>query len=540
MNTCPFCKERFEYKDILFFASRQNLGVVRNNAAAPRSGMGLAGQDLGGRRSSLGLKNVEIGDRRSGGRMPAQAEEAQESIEKAPETAEAPEHSWMGKWARDEKYEDYRRTFWKSEASRAEERFIVRWDAEAAKPGTASVDIWNDDERKEYPMVVRLCGKDAADAGNTAPGGLVDKAMCPHCHCAIPTDYLAIPDENCHSVALIGYPSTGKTAYKLAIMDELVKNFKARFRMCQSVEVFADSVKFLKSEEGNFANGQAETTDANATVFPMIFAIRQRDSSHLITLYDLPGEAYRPQHSIQLAAHAGIQSVDAAIMLVDAGQLYEHARAAKLTVEVVDESGRVVDTKETDITYPELNTDITAPLEHLRKYRIGSSIEHMALVVTKADLLIGKYGTYFGENNPVYLKMLEICHSDESKEHEGKVNRVILNKIDAQTMKAIQEVPAYEKRDIKGEICDMLYGETLKPGNIKSFVVSTLRRPDANATSFVVSDESNYTRHRVLEPMLYLMANWGMVPVATELPPAPGPEPEPEKRKGLFGRLFGR
>ena len=528
MNTCPFCKNKFEYKDLLFFASRQNLGAAR--AVSSRS------RDIGGRADN-GMGGF------SGGRRPARVDaiKQQEAVQQVEETVSA-EASWLGRWAKDDKYEEYRSTFWKADSGRAEERYIVRWDAENCEHGVAQVHTWNNDVSKEYPIVVKLSGKDAAAAGTSAPGGLMDKAMCPNCHCSSPTAFLEIEEKNCHSVALIGYPATGKTAYKLALMDEFVRKLRQKFRLCQGVEIFADSEKFLNIEDKNFENGGAETTDANATVFPMIVAVKQKNASHLITIYDLPGEAYRPQHSLALAAHTGIQTVDAAILLVDASQLYEGARAEKLEVEVRNENNEV-ELREASIDYPDYNTDITAPLEYLERYRIGQNIKNMALVVTKADLLIGKFGKCFGED-PTFLHQLKINHSDESKDHSQAVCLPILQQVDKQTMSAIDEVDMYKGREIKKEICDMVYGETLRPENINAFVISTLRRPDNNDTRFVVCDHAQYNRHRIVEPMLYFMAKWGMVPVTNAMPAmataAVAEETHEEEEKKRGWHIFGR
>lgn len=526
MNTCPFCKNSFEYKDLLFFASRQNVGAARN-------------ADVRGK--GYNKKDMNMGEF-SGGRRAAREDALkQEAAAQNAEQAEPAEKSFIGHWGRDDQYEAYRSTFWKAEAERAEERYIVRWSEEKSEPGVAEVRTWNNDSKKEFPIVVKLSGKDTADTGTSAPGGLMDKAMCPHCHCAIPTSFLEIDDANCHSVALIGYPASGKTAFKLAIMDEFVRKLKQKFRLCQSVEIFADSEKFLDIEEKSFVGGNAESTAANACVFPMIVAIRQKEASHLITIYDLPGEAYRPAHSLALAAHMGIQTVDAAILLVDASQLYGAARADTMEVEVMNEKNEI-ELKEAHVDYPDSNTDITAPLEYLEKYRIGQNIRHMAMVVTKGDLLIGKCGKCFGED-PTLLKMLDICRSDESEAHTGAVSLPVLRQVDMQTMRAIGEVELYGGRDIKREICDMIYGDTLKPENISAFVVSTLRRPDNNDVRFVFIDDSGYNRHRIMEPMLYFMAKWGMVPSVNELKPRPigGTEredEEPKEKKRRF-RLFG-
>ena len=65
MNICPFCKERFEYKDLLFFATRENAGVGRK---ASRGSSGMAGGMGGmGGMGSLGGMGGGFGGRRGGG-----------------------------------------------------------------------------------------------------------------------------------------------------------------------------------------------------------------------------------------------------------------------------------------------------------------------------------------------------------------------------------------------------------------------------------------------------------------------------------------
>ena len=113
----------------------------------------------------------------------------------------------------------------------------------------------------------------------------------------------------------------------------------------------------------------------------------------------------------------------------------------------------------------------------------------------------------------------------------------VINKVDNEVMAAINEAPLYTRRpNIKQEICGKFSGNSLKPENVKAFTISTLCRPDSDSTDFIVCDNAGYTRHRVLEPMLYFMAKWGMVNIAVDNIV----EPDPESKPSIWDRIFRR
>ena len=325
-------------------------------------------------------------------------------------------------------------------------------------------------------------------------------------------------------------------------MNEMVSKLTSKFRLCTDVTVCADSKVFMATEMKDFANGEAESTDKDATVFPMIFAIEQGNTSYLITVYDLPGEAYSDDESksIKLAKHEGIRTVDGAILMVDACQLYQSAMVKTINAEVIDDTDPEKKTviKQVEVTYAKHDDDIVAPLKYMSTYQIGANLQHLAIVVTKADLLIGKHGKAFGADSAAVLGSQYICKSDESEQHFENVSMRVINKVDNEVMAAINEAPLYTRRpDIKQEICGKFSGNSLRPENVKAFTISTLCRPDSGSTDFLVCDNAGYTRHRVLEPMLYFMARWGMVNIAVD---NVVPEPEPDPKPGIFARLFGR
>ncbi len=526
MNKCPFCKKEIKLEEILFFASRESGGHTGHSVREKQRD----DEDFStSKKTRRGMKSAAV--------EPAEIEEDVQQTEAAQQEAE----SFIGKWAVDEINKNYLADFLNAGEIKDKNRFIVHWSDKEAVRGVGKAILYGNN--KLLPTAVELCEEDAAIAGARR----LTLAMCPHCHCPIPAKYMETPEENCHAIRLIGYPASGKTQYKLAVREEMIRNLSVRYQLCQQVEMFGASDDFLINEEENFKDGKAESTAKDQVVFPMVFAIRKKNNvSHLVTIYDLPGEAFRPGNGGVLVDNQANGDADAALLMVDAAQLYDNVRNEKILVVSKDgEHNEEFDSVEENVT-------ILEPLKNLEEFDFGKNVEYLALVVTKADLLLGKFGNCFGENNPVTLKQLRICQSDEFNDHKKSVRAQVMNQVDMETMRAIRETEIYaDHEDLKQEICDYLGDTKLKKENIRAFTVSTLRRPNSMNTDFVVCDDSGYTRHRILEPILYLLARWNVVDCEggdnwgagsngdAPIQEGQSPKKDEEKKRGFFGRLFG-
>ena len=523
MNKCPICGKKLEFEDVLFFGTRNAMGsggAKRQPSRTPKVGP-AAGSP---RNMSFGSSNVIIFGAST---APKQKEEpvVESPVEEAPQ---ADSEIRFGQWAEDAIHRKFMKNsgFWHgdedSDNGKKTERFIVRWNANECKPGTAKACIMAKDAN--VPTTVTLCEEDLAVYGKQT--NTLTQAMCPHCHCSIDPTYFSIPDKNCHTITLIGYPSCGKTEFKLALVQELAKLGDMGLELCDRVELTIDSKKMTDRELINFMNGDAEATDPDKLVFPVVFMVTNKldDSMHLITLCDMPGEFYRnvlDGMREKLASNESLKNCDAAILMIDAAQLFPHVRYDKKTVLNEHESGPTERITVESQYVPFENGEppyITDPMTYFDTYQVCKNIQHMSLVVTKGDLLIGKVGRGIadrGEKDPL-LKQMKICQSDESRDHKSQVSVRVLNQVDEETMRAIRKSATYrDKSGIKEAICRKIKGE-LTAKDIRAFVISTLRRPSPEVPEFVVADNSQYPRHRILEPLLYLLAEWGAVPKTNE------------------------
>lgn len=542
MHCCPYCREPFEFKDLLFFISRNTYNANENPDVDLASSTRPTDTDT----FANSMNNpMDFSDA------------PQEETENAAEAAEDRDH--IGQWAEDTVYMSTRGKFWKAETI-TEDRFVVRWDPQTASPGTARATLMHTSGL--YPTAVELCEEDQEKAGWT---GSISQAMCPHCHFELPTNYLWVPDENCHSIALIGYPSSGKTQYKVSLVEELGK-LRGVYNLVRRAEVLKDSKDFAKLEGGN--DGVIESTHANAVVLPMIFAIERDDKVFLITLYDLPGEVYTEQQEFEghLIDHKGLRGADGAILMIDPVQLYSELEGRTVLMigsprqDPEPEGVAEMDNKEKTIKikYVDPETDILAPLDKMKRFGIGENLKCLSIVLAKVDVLMaGNCCKYF--QGP-FLRQLKMCHSREYDDwhspenpgvhegHFGRVKKAIINQVDMEVMRVIDLNPIYNYRNIKQEICDEFSGNSLEAKNIRAFTISTLRRiaPDTpEDVRFMITPQTRLPRHRILEPLLYLMARWGVVqsdsddwgegaqnPFPVE---KPNPDGEgPKKKKGLL------
>ncbi len=555
MNRCPICGKEFAFEDVLFFGTRSAAGT---KTAKTQLGNAMRMNASKGMSMSFDMNGGGF----FGGKTPAKppVEQKVEEPEVAVET-ESESDMRMAEWAEDAIHAQFMKDsgFWHGEdeasAGKKTERFIVHWSLEKCEKGIAKASIMTDNAK--VPTTVTLCEEDQAKYGK---GSLLTEAMCPNCHCSIDPTYFSIPDKNCHIVSLIGYPSCGKTEFKLAVVEELAK-LEDIFELCDTVELTIDSKKMTNSEGEAFKDGEAEATNPEKLVFPVVFMLKNKkdDSMHLVTLCDMPGEFYRDAidgMKEKLAANESLKECDAAILMLGASQLFsivEHDQKKVIIEDRGTGESKIVNVPSQYVPKENGKTPyITDPLKFFDKYQVCKNVKYLSLVVTKGDLLIGQEGRGIapgGSNDPL-LKQLKICKSDESEDHKAQVNVQTINQVDIETMRSIRKSATYEnKNEIKSEICKKIKGE-LKPENIRAFVISTLRRPDPQKVEFYVVDNSEYPRHRILEPLLYLLAQWGAVP-RTNIAWGPGsngnpspdemqPEPEEEGKRSIWRRIFGK
>lgn len=515
MNRCPICGKEFAFEDVLFFGTRNAMGSksMKKPGVATRVDT----------QKSAGMTFAMSGGGFFGAPLTAKPQVEQKTEPEVVPEAEHKSDLCIAEWAEDAIHAKFMKDsgFWHGEdeasVGKKTERFIVHWSMEKCEKGIAKASIMA--KNANVPTTVTLSDEDCAKYGK---GSLLTDAMCPHCHCAIDPTYFSIPNQNCHIISLIGYPSCGKTEFKLALVEELSK-LEDVFELCDSVELTVDSKKMTNSEGEAFKDGEAEATDPEKLVFPVVFMVKNKedDSMHLISLCDMPGEFYRDYldgMKEKLAANESLKKCDAAIMMIGASQLFPIVEHDRKTVRV--ENTQTGESKDVlvDVQYvPKENGKtpyITDPMKNFDKYEVCKEVKYLALVVTKGDLLIGKVGRGIadrGGNDPL-LRQMKICKSDESSDHKSQVNVHVINQVDIETMRSIRKSATYvNKNAIKDEICKKVKGE-LKPENIRAFVISTLRRPNPEKAEFYVMDNSAYPRHRILEPLLFLLAEWGAVP----------------------------
>ena len=149
MHSCPFCKANFEYKDILFYMTREM------TAGSQGSTMGV--QRFDGAGGSIFDMSLDMNPAVGFGDVAAAADSE-------PQKEENPEKT--GVWAPDNVYYENRARFSTGGGSN-EERFIVHWDTENAGPGMAKAVLWHDEAAKDFPLTVELCEADQASAGST-------------------------------------------------------------------------------------------------------------------------------------------------------------------------------------------------------------------------------------------------------------------------------------------------------------------------------------------------------------------------------------
>jgi len=545
MKICPFCGKSFEYKDLLFFGEMKASGgsaYVQDDQ----------NQSVTATMSTDMFNMFNFDDVSS---VPSM-EEAQE------ETAAAADDIY-GVWRDDDVYNEYIKRYHGSKDIR-KSRFAVRWSADEASHGIGKVSRWLDPNTKQIPFAIALCDEDMKKYAKDAEIRTLTRIMCPSCHCEIKVQYLGAPEANCHTAVLVGGKRCGKTQYRIAMMQNLRRFLATEYGLCDKIELFSASNEFYKVEEEEFRGAYMPGATPIKLLFPLVFEVcpvHNRDDRRYVSLYDLPGEVFGSEEENEDAAgnadaisflmeNQGIAQADSALFIIDAAQLHSaiHEKYKTETIPIPEQnvpaqeeaayteyaeemyggeeenSGENAEEQRKGLTvqfYKEQN--ITIPLQALQDAGVNNNIKRIAVIVSKADLLFEVPSSKFNTSRDTMPACKhDDCHTDGIMQgHKGGVYIPCINQVSNNVIEEIiqsqnggsEAILVQQKNSLKE---DIRHRVGIRPENveddIKFFAVSTFEYKPEEA-KYIPCVEASMNRHRILEPVLYLLAKWKVVPI---------------------------
>jgi hypothetical protein len=398
---------------------------------------------------------------------------------------------------------------------------IVPKATENIRDGYGEVTFW-ENEKLRIPSAIRKYKDHKA---------CIDK-VCPHCHCSIPDNFLGVPEEQIQSVAFAGGTSAGKTQFMVAVLQDL--DIMLDRLGYGKVDIAAESKVFFEILNQQFIkNGRPDATPGDKPLFPMIIQVTPTFTGMLgkmttVIFYDIPGE-YANNPRIMLDQREGLRTAETLLYIIDPHQFVSALTTAS---DMYDRN-------------------LATPLSNLAKFNICQKVRRVAVVVSKADLLIHqkilkvRTNSEFNDGDPagmddmsmhkeaVDLKTMDDIHNNieyliegehrcyrwENKiasfvhpamrERQEKEKKALEEKIRNFTPK---EHKKWEKLHKKDPVCEDNQFSSPPPLPVRYFAVSTYQWvASAGERKMIECREGGLRRHRIIEPLLYLLAEWKVI-----------------------------
>ena len=376
-------------------------------------------------------------------------------------------------------------------------------------------------EEKGYPLTIRVqADQEQSEEGEQAgelitPTWTLTKKLCPHCHCELPLDTM-VHDDIQHHVLMLGGSGAGKTSYIVAALRQMQESFSRNLQM-GTFEICEESRPYFDDMEAQYRNeGQVATTTRKdrQMIFPMAFHIGVTDDKGnfvkgaYVILHDFPGEGMHvPDYAANLYA---LDKMDTVIVMADVHQFYP------IQTENGDDVGNGTRS---------YNRDFMDMFNRLRDSVLPlMKVETVVGILLKVDLIMKD--DQFGGKDGYIVKESPLSDSDLTDQHRQAVDMSVIDN----NSNAVDDLIRCTTRSGSGlseRLISQFSSVKEKPKAYKCFAVSTF---SLNKTTMEWENSPDRPGHRVLEPLLYLLAHWGIVQE----------KPVEQEHVSWFGRLFGR
>lgn len=492
---CPYCQEKFEAKEILFYTD----AVQRDFFTLISEARDISATSSAEMYDSFSSSSNVTRSRR---RLFEESDEKKETAEKKEDTEQ---NSAMPLGVSVE--DVIAANFLKSYGAGVDFRFQrtatfygIKEKSEIGPEdkGYGYVIKWEDEDTQTIPSILYVESKDKR----------LTHRVCPKCHCDLPVDYFSSPAQNRHVAALAGCTSAGKTQFITVALHDLVQQLpnlnlgNAEWTECSS---WFHKLYMKKFRD----NKRMEGTKTTYKLFPLTLMYSQNgsDDVHFMSFYDCAGE-YATNHEFA-ANQSSFQKADTLLLMVGCDQLF--------SADVKLSDGEL-----------ECTLQYQTALAPLRRYDLCPNLQRCIVVLTKCDAIIGKTGFIHGDSHANVNDGM-LCYTYDMTPHRNALNMSVIQRIEDELTGMMR---LHNEENFKHNITSNL-GTDVGLNNVHILAVSTYNWA---GDQLVCNPEAEGGRHRVTEPLMLAMAKWNMIPCEHE---DYVPEPEPEQRVGFFRRLFG-
>ncbi len=335
-----------------------------------------------------------------------------------------------------------------------------------------------------------------------------EKRLCPKCHIDLPDAWFGCPEQNKHAVALAGGTSSGKTQYITMALHCMLESWAELELGTVQVELRS---WFLNRALNRMRSGEDISSTATKGLLPFLVKIVPKGSNeaHYLILYDVAGE-YTNVGEEDYARNARFREADVLLLMIDAcGQ----------RPEAVDHDEKVLQCRMS------LNQCIM-PLNRIQLY---AHCKKIVGVVTKMDMLMKSescdkamiHGDRLGLTNGLLIS------SGRMDMHRNAIDLGTLKRMDREMENLFS---------LRQRILSAYGGEgvscALNGVSTRQITVHTENDRYCVQKKLVIdtNDSADPCGHRLLEPLLRVMAELNILPVKNGDAEAFVPQP----RKALF------
>lgn len=506
--TCPYCHKTFAPEEILFYTDTTTSNYFRalsSERSVAQTGSVVSDGNVTNF-TRVRQSSVRRGIVRSGAvEQTQEAQTAAEAEEKKEDNAFP-----LGKSVEDLPASEFLKEFGAGSLFRFQRTATFygiknhESVSEEEDTGYGYVDKW-EDEGNSIPLVLYIPSKKKR----------LTERVCPRCHCDIPKDYFTTTADHRHVAALAGCTSAGKTQFITVSLRDLVE---ASFHSLKlgSIEWTVCSRWFhdLYVQQYTSKDGNMDGTKKEFNLFPLMLRVTTADDqTHFISFIDCSGEY---ANNMEFAANQrGFEEASILLLMIDCAQLFP------------DE----VELREGELACILNYENATKPL---KEFDLCPNLKNAVIVLTKCDAIIGEKGgnTYIHGQTNAYADDSMACYNRDMTCHRGSIDLATIRRIDTELNAML---------DSKGE------------SGLEEKIAKDLNLSRENVTMLAVSTycwignelvskpEEKTGHHRIVEPILLAMYEWGILPgEEKEYIPVASAQPEPidEPRKKGW-KLFG-
>lgn len=353
---------------------------------------------------------------------------------------------------------------------------------------------------------------DGGEAGEYKPaddGSVARLAtrVCPNCHTMLHQKFGTIDTIN---ITMLGGMSAGKTAYLVALVHQLEAQLAPRNLGTATLLPASEHYYHYLNSACQTAGGTA-ATPSEEKLFPFIFYYMREDKECFICFYDIAGEDTLNINS--LLDHRGIMEAETLMLMIDPNQLNNGAYFS-----TINQAGGNVATSA--VAGQNIGTSFNRQIDSYLSRAIGQnldmgilkSVRHVVTVITKIDMPLMCDAELFGDTE-LYIK-----HDLQSNHHNGGMHQVIIDAIHTELNIFLQYKTGHiydVDYSFNNIVAKQFPAEQRAKMKFDLLAVSTYTRRyvEGAPITFECNWDENASKHRIIEPLLVILAQNHMIDV---------------------------